>query len=442
MDLKNKNKASNIIFSILIIIFLVLPFIGFIPFPANAFKTFSLYDVRADGVCMWRYYLIDEWKFVFDFLKNYKDYLDANRANTIANTLFVVIFLGTTLLCGVFYIINMIKGLVKTIQGFAMKVESSEITKYLIRVAAVLMVYASILNCLMFSEEVNPPHINSIMFGSQLLFIVICAVCLLVISAIIHVSSKDNKPMTSKVLETVIATSSFGLMFVYVMYAVRFTGSSGHLTLGLLRLIEVLIPQIVNNTDYKSYSIAIFIGMVVICVAFSFLAQFAQVAFGANTKDDKKKNDFAKSLIVKSALFLGINLIGSLLILIPLRLSDEGATSFSTIYVGLYLGIGMSLAFLALSIADKTILKNANPQPAYEVKEESSEVVTEPVVETKSNPQPEPEPVKKVEETPKAVETKVIPQPEVKQQTPEERADELARKIIDTLEKMNAEKKQ
>ena len=91
---------------------------------------------------------------------------------------------------------------------------------------------------------------------------------------------------------------------------------------------------------------------------------------------------------------------------------------------------------------DKTILKNANPQPAYEVKEESSEVVTEQVVETKSNPQPEPEPVKKAEETPKAVETKVESQPEVKEKTPEDRADELARKIIDTLEKMNAEKKQ
>ena len=129
MDLKNKNKATNIIFSILIIVLLVLPLFGFLPIASGKFLSFySVYEMRVNGAVDYRTYLIDVWKYVSETLKNFQAQYDHSKADAIYNLFSCLGVIGATFGCGIFYVIWMIKALIKTIQGFAMPVESNKIT--------------------------------------------------------------------------------------------------------------------------------------------------------------------------------------------------------------------------------------------------------------------------------------------------------------------------
>ena len=259
----------------------------------------------------------------------------------------------------------------------------------------------------------------------QLIIDLIVAGCLFAVCAILHISEKNEKKLTSKILETVVAALALGLGCIYLLFNFSLTTPSSYERFSIFQFLYFGLPHVITSDKFTGPSIGALIAIAIIIAAFVFLSQIAQTAYGANSKDDKKKDNFAKSLIVKSALFLGFNLIGSIILFICLKVADEGSTEIPALDISFYIAYGLSAVFLAVAIANKAILNNAGKEPTLEP-------APAPVEEKKSESQPEPT----------KVETKAAPaKAEPKQRTDEQKVDDIAQKIVDTLEKMNKQNK-
>ena len=388
MDLKARSKAANIVFSILILILIFLPILGFIPISDSSrlsFFTFS--ELRYDGVLSSKEYLMDEWKTFFDLLDNFNALFEHAPATACGYLLLYGSFAISTIAIGIFYFVNLIICLVKTVKGFSGKSETCEVTKPLMAIAASMFTYFGILYS---RVGYLAPELKLISCpGVQPMFMLGCGILMVIICIILHASKRNEKPV-SKVFEIVIAVLS--LVFVVLFLSLP-TRADVNQYGGLIYSSSALLMSLDYFTDGKSFVIGIVVATFVLGVAFSFLCQLAQAAFGDTPTSKRKKDDYPRSLVTKSALFLAFSLVGFGALLPCYLMLNET----NHIHYGLspfaYTAFALSFVFLGLAIANRVIRNKTEQELAME-------------------PAKEEEPVQKTEETPKEP-VKEEPKPEV-----------------------------
>ena len=397
MDLKARSKAANIIFSILILLLILLPIIGFIPMSSKdslSFLTFG--ESHIDGTLSSKEYLIDEWKQFFDMFKNFKAAYDSAPAAACANVLICGSFGFATFGVGIFYFINLIICLVKTIKGFSGKAETCEVTNPLIAIASSLFVYVGILAG-RFTILMTDAKMFSFI-GVQPLFLLGCATCMVIICAILHLSKKNEKAV-AKVFETIVAVLSLALAVFFLALPVKldantYTGAIFTAYYHLLFLDSI--------SDGKSFVVLMVVATLILGVAFSFLCQLVQAAFGDTPTFKRKKDDYPRSLVTKSALYLAFSLLGFITLLICLKMFYEtyGAADQVGFGYSAYVALGLTVIFLGLAIANKVIRNKTDDQFVLATNEETP-VQEQPVEEAPEVVEEQKEEPQKVEEAPK-----------------------------------------
>lgn len=468
MDLKARSKAANIIFSILILLLIFLPVLGFIPFPEECkfLDFFTFRELHQDGLSPVKYYLRNEWKEFFDFIKYFKDLYGSSPSAAVGNLIYYGSFAFATFGCGVFYFINLIICLVKTIKGFSGHSETCEVTKPLIAIAASMFTYVGILAARI--TDINTISKQFLFVGVQPLFMIGCATFMVIICAILHLSKKNEK-VVAKVFETIVAILSLMLAVFLLALPIKF-GTGEYV--GLIYVSALFMTFLDSMTDAKSFVVGILIATIILGVALSFLTQLAQAAFGDTPSRKRRKDDYPRSLVTKSALFFAFNTLGFVVLIICLKMLYESNPEQVNFGFTAYIAIGLSVLFLGLAIANKVIRSKTDDQFVLATNEETQ--VQEQVVEEPAPEEPKEEVVAPVEEAPKE-EVKPEPQPEPikeepkystkfcsncgskvepgvkfcpncgaklsggtaqpREQTSEEKIEELSQKIADELEK-------
>ena len=405
MDLKARSKAANIIFSILILLLIFLPVLGFIPFPKDSLSFLTFSELRLNGELMSKDYLIDQWKLFFDLVKNFGDAYGSAPAAACGSLLYYGSFAFATFGCGIFYFINLIICLVKTIKGFSGKSETCEVVKPLVAIAASIFTYVGILVGRVATLSISGSNKLIAFVGVQPLFMLGCAVCMVIICAILHLSRRNEKAV-AKVFETIIAILSLALALFLFAFPIKF-GTTDYM--GLIYVSAMFLSFLDSMSDAKSFVVGVVIATVILGVALSFLTQLAQAAFGDTPSCKRRKDDYPRSLVTKSALFFAFNTLGFVVLIICLKMLYESNPEQVNFGFTAYIAIGLSVLFLGLAIANKVIRSKTDDQFVLATNEETQ--VQEQVVEEPAPEEPKEEVIAPVEEAPKE-EVKPEPQPE------------------------------
>ena len=362
MDLKNKNLALNMIFSFAI-------FIGVILFPIGLFLEVS--QTVVDGVRHGGLTTVQMFKNVVFLLEN----IDLMGDLSVSSYLIYYIFVFAFFACGITALIHAIFLIVLTIQGLVKPVDTVKINKHLVQFSIILLTYV----CLLlgaFYQYYKDLGYQTIGTG-PIILIIDSAVCF-VVAAILHLGSNSPRAPINKVFD--VCTSAIA----YVAVVMLFLGPvmlSGEAQFGLIRWFPTMIDIIINSGSSSSaakYMIALEFSMfavALLAVASSFIFNVIGNGFALNINRRRfgpassANPDYAKSSIVKSSLWLGFVLLGSIVMLITLKNVYESLEI--TLSPTLIICIVLAVISLGLSIANKVLQDKNKPTP--ELKETSEQ---------------------------------------------------------------------
>ena len=423
MDLKSKNKVLNIILSILILSTILLTVGGLV-----CGLLISETQATMPGYLS-KDTLIDIFKNVSDFFKylssaNFND--QSTAASAMGQLFFFLFYLAAFIGCAIGILVNSIFLLIRTIQGFSKPVPSGRLTRHMLFIAAAIGVYCAVLLGLVYNTVPSYSYISGLGVGP--IIQLVAAFMYVVIACVIHIVVRDDRKMVGKIFQSIITVFAFFTLVILLMNPFDFgEGVSS----ALPRLVCSLIVYIISGSsgDLTGTAYMAIFGFALVAVSFFTLAKLVCTPLGVD-EPGKKVNDYGKSAIVKSALFLGFFVIGIVILFVTMQKLGTPDNKFAIPGI---LSLAMTGTLLALSIVSKCVdkgpvaekqgpvdaikeqiaafvpqkeeePKEVEPEPIEaEVMEEPAEeeAPAEPAKEPEPEPQPEPEREPLVEEGPK-----------------------------------------
>ena len=273
----------------------------------------------------------------------------------------ILAILMTMVFAIVFGIIALVKGiilLVKTIKGMSGKGELEPLLKSLVGFGSILVIYIALLLGIIYSH--NPAQSVSLGAGTDMMLS--CGIVSLAIAGAYRIAVKDERKLVNKILS--LATSALVITGILVAFSAS-VAQGEDTSFGLL----VLFPQFISfvasghadSSVITGYVFAV-IGVVAICVSLGMAK--GVICNGFTVDVEGKKPDFAKSSIVKSAVWFGLMVVGFVLIVVGLNKGGIGLGA------GAIVGMVMGALALAAAIVNKVLANKSKAPEAEEPKAE------------------------------------------------------------------------
>ena len=268
---------------------------------------------------------------------------------TIVSLLLTIVF---TLVFGIIALVKGIILLVKTIKGMSGNGELESLLGSLVGFGTTILIYIALL--LGAISASRPGTSTTLGAGSEMMLSV--GLLSLVVAGVYRVAVKDERKLVNKILgfgTSMLAIIGLMLAFAYTLSA------DGEVSFGLFWPVVGFI-EVLSNSTAPASSVLVGYTLIVVGVVFILvgLGMAKSVIANGFTVDEKnKKPDFERSSIVKSAVWLGLMVIGFVLMAI--------GSSNVNLSLGAGAIVGMVMAALALgcAIVNKVlVVKFAEPK--------------------------------------------------------------------------------
>lgn len=255
---------------------------------------------------------------------------------TIISLLLTIVF---TLVFGIIALVKGIILLVKTIKGMSGNGELESLLGSLVGFGTTILIYIALL---LGTISASQPGISTTLgAGSEMMLSV--GLLSLVVTGVYRVAVKDERKLVNKILG--FGTSMLAIIGLMLAFAYTLSAADGEVSYGLFWPVVGFI-QVLSSSTAPASTVLVGYTLIVVGVVFVLvgLGMAKSVIANGFTVDEKnKKPDFERSSIVKSAVWLGLMIIGFVL------------TAIGSSNVNLSLGagaiVGMVMAALALGCA-------------------------------------------------------------------------------------------
>lgn len=280
---------------------------------------------------------------IYDFIKAFNneiknmqtqggDYV-TSHIGVLFSLLITIVF---TLVFGIIALVKSIVLLVKTINGMSGKGEYSALLKSLVSFGTFIVVFIALLLGIISASQ--PGTKTGLGSGTELMLSI--GIISLSVAGVYFIATKDDRKLVNKILG--LATSMLAIIGVLLIFAYSLKGEGNQATYGLFWLFTGFVQIIASSAQETSlivgYTFAV-VGMVAIIVGLGMAKSVMVNGFAIDI--DNKKPGFEKSSIIKSSVWLGLDIIGVILIAIGLNkagLSVGGGAIGGIVVVALALG--------------------------------------------------------------------------------------------------------
>lgn len=269
---------------------------------------------------------------------------------TIISLLITIVF---TLVFGIIALVKGIILLVKTIKGMSGNGELESLLGSLVGFGSIILIYIVLL---LANISASQPGVSTTLgTGSEMMLSV--GLIALVIAGAYRVAVKDERKLVNKILG--FGTSTLVIIGLMLAFTYTLSASDGEVSFGLfwpvIGFVQILSSSTAPASEVLVGHVLLLIGVIAILVG---LGMAKSVIVNGLTVDEKnKKPDFERSSIVKSAVWLGLMVVGFVLMAI--------GNSNLNLSLGAGAIVGMVLAALALgcAIVNKVLaVKYAEPK--------------------------------------------------------------------------------
>ena len=352
--MEKTNKVMRIILSVVTIVCVALFAVSFFALPVESINNgpqtvgLNIYDII---------------KSFFEAVKSISEQGGEYAIQHIGALFTLLITMAFALVFGIIALVKGIILLVKTIKGMSGKGELEPLLKSLVGFGTIIVVYIALLLGIIYANQ--PGTVTGLGAGTDMMLSV--GITSLAVAGVYRIAVKDDRKLVNKIFG--FAVSTVAIIGVILAFSASVTQNGG--THGILWLFPGFI-QTISSTSTPDTSIVTayvfgIIGVVVVIVSLGMAKSV--IAYGFAVDVDGKKPDFAKSSIVKSAVWLGLMVIGFVLIAVALNKMNVGLGA------GAIVGMVMAALALAGSIVNK-VLSNKSAAPA-KVEEEPAEAKAE-----------------------------------------------------------------
>ena len=297
---------------------------------------------------------------IYDFIKSFisaiKQATEGGSGSISALIGAIFSLLITIVLTLVFGIIALVKGiilLVKTIKGMSGSGEFESLLGSLVGFGSIILVYIALL---LGNISASQPGVRTgLGSGSEMMLSV--GLVALVVAGVYRIAVKDDRKLVNKILG--FGTSMLVIIGLLLAFSQTLSGENGEVTFGLFWPITGFIQIMSSSSDPDSsvilaYTFAL-IGVIAVIVSLGMAKSVIANGFTVDEKD--KKPDFEKSSIIKCAVWLGLMVIGFILIAVGL---NKGGLSLGA---GAIVGMVMAALALGCAIVNKVLaVKFAEPK--------------------------------------------------------------------------------
>lgn len=395
MDLKSKNKALNIILSILIILTVIASAGGFL-------VSFFVSETQA-AAPDYGYLSVTTIQDVFNnFIKFIKvnmtaTYSDPEEIAAFVRQFFTYIaYIAAFTACGIVILINSIILLVQSIKGFSKEIPSGKLTRRMLTIAATFGIYIAIILGLVYENIPSLHYISGLGIG---LFIQLSvAIMYIIISSIIHIAVRNDRKMVGRIFQVIITMLAFVAVIVLLLKPYDLGEGTNSRVISLVISVFGTLFSGFERELLFTYLLVIS-GCVFIIISLFTVSKLIKTPMGVDDSG-KKVRDYSKSAIVKSSLFVGFFGIGLTILLLSVsKLVSPTQVKLGTPCI---ISIALAIVLLALSIVSKCVDKGPVEEktqgPVDAVKEEIAAFV--PVENNAPQIEPEPEETVILEEPP------------------------------------------
>jgi len=352
--MEKTNKVMRIILSVVPIVCVALFAVSFFALPVESINN----GAQTVGLNIY-----DIIKSFFEAAKSISEQGGEYAIQHIGALFTLLITMAFALVFGIIALVKGIILLVKTIKGMSGKGELEPLLKSLVGFGSILVIYIALLLGIISANQ--PGTVTGLGAGTDMMLSV--GITSLAVAGVYRIAVKDDRKLVNKIFG--LAVSTVAIIGVILAFSASITQNGG--TYGILWLFPGFIQTISStstpDTSFITGYVFAIIGVVAVLVSLGMAKSV--ITYGFTVDVDGKKSDFAKSSIVKSAVWFGLIVVGFVLIVVGLNKGGVGLGA------GAIVGMVMGALALAGSIVNK-VLSNKSAAPA-KVEEEPAEAKAE-----------------------------------------------------------------